>query len=446
MQTKAPRAILIGFMCAVLLGSLLLYLPISRAQGHQISYIDSLFTATSAICVTGLTVQNISSCFSPFGKMLILILMQIGGLGIVVFSVLLAIILGRKIALTDNVIVQTTLDNTGIQGIKYLILSVIGLTLLIELIGALFLFLRWQAMGLWSLKERIVHSIFNSISAFCNAGFALFPDNFEFFRGDSCTNLVIMLLIFFGGLGFLVLIDIIRFFTAPKKYPKRLILQSKIVLLSSLLLIFVGALAIFFFDSQIALKGFSMKEKIYASAFQSVTARTAGFNTINIASLSDASKIFVILLMFIGASPGSTGGGIKTCTFVVLLASFFSIFRQEKEISIFKRTIPKDIFYRAFGIFFASLAVVIFISLLLSYVENHFAGKDFLSIIFEVTSAFGTVGLSTGITPFLSNPGKLLIILTMFIGKVGPLTAGFAIATGKTKSLYKYSEEKVMVG
>lgn len=455
-----PQIVVLSFLSVIFVGTALLSLPVAWRSGGRLAFVDALFTATSATCVTGLIVKDTGSFFSPFGQSVILGLLQAGGLGIMTLSTLFAVLFGRRLTIKENVVVQGALDHHKIEGLTALIKYILLITLGIELTGAMLLFSRWIHLPTANPLRVVYWALFHSISAFCNAGFSLNAASFIKYRQDTYVNLVMMALIILGGIGFVVLIDIPKIFKwgFRKLFLRRredlshvfskISLQTKVAISVSVVLILLGALVLFLIENHRILYGLSMKDKIMGSFFQSVTSRTAGFNTLPIRNLTSPALFFLIILMFVGASPGSTGGGIKTCTLGVLLAGAWSMIKNRDHISIFKRTIPRPIFRKA--VMIAGLAVtwIVLVTMLLSFVEdrNEAMPNYFLRILFEVTSAFSTVGLSTGITPLLSPIGKLLIMITMFAGRVGPLTLALALTMRGQKIFYKYPEEKVMVG
>lgn len=441
----------VSFLLVIIIGGAVLLLPQSSNPGHSLSAIDAFFTATSATCVTGLAVKDVGKDFSIFGQMVILFLIQIGGLGIMTLSTFFAIILGRRFTLRENVIMKGALDRDSAEELKALIVYILFLTFTIEAIGALCL---WPRLG------SLYYAIFHSVSAFCNAGFSLYTNNLENFRSDAVVNGAIIALIILGGLGFVVLVDMGKFFRNifKKIFFKRqnqgfnlfskVNLQTKIVVSITSILILLGVFVFLVLENGKTLYGLGIKDKLLISFFQSVTPRTAGFNTVAISNLASPTLFFMIILMFIGASSGSTGGGIKVNTLGVLLGGAWSMVKNRDNVHLFKKTVPKIIFRRCVMIAGLAGAWLVIFTMLLSFVE---AGKEampnyFLRILFEVTSAFGTVGLSTGITPILSSFGKFLLMMTMFAGRVGPLTLALAVAIKEDKFLYKYPEEKVMVG
>ena len=448
-RLKPPQIVALSFLVVIVIGTLLLSLPIASDMEGGIGLVDRIFTATSATCVTGLIVRDTSNDWTPFGQTVIFILFQAGGLGIMTLSTFFAVLLGRRLTLREDIVIHKALARDRVYGAKKLITYIVGLTVFVELAGAALLFLRWSHIESWPLKERLVKSVFHSVSAFCNAGFSLFSNSFMDFKGDAYINIIMMLLIFIGGMGFIVILDIWKGVFSIREYRKtRLSLQSKIVLITSLLLIIIGATAVLALENNNVLGGMPLKDKLFGSVFQSVTSRTAGFNTLPISRFAPPTLMVLMFLMFIGASPGSTGGGIKTCTFAIIMVTAGAMSRNRDKVSIFARTIPRTIVRRAVLIFILALAWIFSATLLFVIFERENLGADNIVIrsLFEVTSAFGTVGLTTGITPQLSVLGKLLITITMFAGRIGPLTLALAVAIKEEKLDYTYPEEKVMVG
>ena len=449
MRLKPPQVVVLSFLVTIIVGTLLLNLPIAHNVEGETNLLDSIFTATSATCVTGLIVRDTSEDWSPFGKIVIFLLFQAGGLGIMTLSTFFAVLLGRKLTLRENVVIQSALARDRVYGAKRLITYIVGLTVIVELIGASLLYWRWSHIESWPLKERLVKSIFHSVSAFCNAGFSLFSNSFVNFEGDVYINAIMIFLIFLGGIGFIVILEILRgiFFVREYKKP-RLSLQSKIVLVTSLFLIVAGAFFILALENNNVLSGMTLKEKLFGSVFQAVTPRTAGFNTLPVSKFAPSTLMVLMFLMFIGASPGSTGGGIKSCTFAIVMATAWTMSKNRDRVFMFGRTIPRTIVRRAILIFILALVWIFSATLLFVIFErgNLEAENIVVRSLFEVTSAFGTVGLTTGITPQLSPLGKLLITITMFVGRIGPLTLALAVAIKEERLDYTYPEERVMVG
>lgn len=436
----SSRVILLSFAIPILLGAILLALPVSSASGNSVGWLDALFTSTSAVCVTGLVVVDTGTAYSLFGQIVIMCLIQIGGLGFMTYSVLVAVVLGKKIGLKDRLLIQQSTNALSTQGVVRLSLGIFSAALIIEALGALLLTARW--MGDMDFKTALYYGIFHSVSSFNNAGFGLWSDSLSRYVGDPLINIVITLLFIVGGLGFTVILDLWK-----NRSWRKLSLHSRIVLAASAILCVVGFLVIAGIEwfNPDTFGTLTWSEKMWAGYFQGVVTRTAGFNTIDIASMMTASQFFMIFLMFIGASSGSTGGGIKTTTFVVLLLTLVSIVRGKRDVQIMHRRIPQSIIMRALAVMIISVGVVTTATFLLTLSE-HSLRKDFMEMLFEVTSAFGTVGLSMGLTPELSPLGKLIIILTMFIGRLGPLTLAFALSQKQSQEKFRYPEEKVLIG
>jgi len=363
------------------------------------------------------------------------------------FSTLFAVLLGRKIGLHETDAIKSTLDRNTVLGLNRLIMYILVMTLTVEAIGAGLLFFRWRVLTDWSVLETAQNAVFHSVSAFCNAGFSLFRDSLMAFSSDPVINLTMMGLIFLGGIGFIVTFNLVGLVLRPDS-RRRLSLQFKVVFTVSGILILAGAALIFIFEADNILKGLAPGERILVSLFQSVTARTAGFNTLPIGSMAVPSLIVLLLLMFVGASPGSTGGGIKTTTAAVLAAVVAGGLKNKKRPHLFGRSVSRRVIREALSIFFLAISWVFLATLVLAYLErnNHEMSGSLMSALFEVTSAFGTVGLSTGVTPGLSDGGKLCITATMFAGRLGPLTLALAVALRERKDRFVYPEENIMVG
>lgn len=429
-----------GFGIIIVIGAILLTLPISSSAGESIGFLNALFTSTSAVCVTGLVVLDTGTDFSTFGQVVIMLLIQVGGLGFMTYGVLIAIILGKKIGLQERILFQESTKSITSQGFVRLVLSIIAIAFVLEAIATLVLTLRWH--GEMGYAQAFYYALFHSISAFNNAGFSLWSDSLSGYVGDPLVNLLITALFIIGGIGFTVILDLYH-----KRRWRTLSLHSKIVISSSVILSLAGFLFIFLLElfNSTTFGALTWSERLWAAYFQGVTPRTAGFNTIDIGSMMVASQFFIIFLMFIGASTGGTGGGIKTNTFVVLLLAVWSIIRGKKEAQLFQRRIANEIILRALAVIMISIVVVLGVTLLLTITE-HGHHDDFLDILFEATSAFGTVGLSMGLTAELTPLGKLIIIVTMFIGRLGPLTLAYALAKKAYMSKIRYAEEKVLIG
>jgi trk system potassium uptake protein len=435
-----------GYALFILIGAFLLMLPVSVA-GEGIGFVNALFTATSAASVTGLGVVDTGTVFTLFGQIVILALIQIGGLGIMTLSTLLMMMAGIRPGMTSRTVVQDTFNLDGMIDFKSILKDIIFFTLAIEGIGAallLFYFLPQR-----SLPEAVYFSIFHSIAAFCNAGFALFPDNFIKFQGAWGFNIVVCLLIILGGIGFIVLSEIKRKVPMNKRGFARLSLHSKIVLSVTSILIVSGTILITAMEWDRTLLHLRLPEKFLAGFFQAVTTRTAGFNTLPIGEMDNEALFFMILLMFIGASPGSCGGGIKTSTVACLFSLGLSRLKGVERPTLFKRSITQESVGRAASVTMVSMLVVVIGTLIMLIAETGSGGLPnrgkFIEIFFEVVSAFGTVGLSTGITGTLTAFGKLIITAVMYVGRLGPLVVAMAVSR-KSAPRYSYAEENIMIG
>ena len=418
--------ITIGFLLSILIGGTLLYLPISQKSGADVSLVDAFFITISAICVTGLSTIDVANSFNLFGYTIIALLIQIGGLGIVCAGLSIILLAGQKIGIKERILIKDSLNLNSLKGIVKLVKSIFRITFIIEFIGALFSFCSF--IKYYKFKDAIVISIFHSISAFNNAGFDLIGNfrNLVPFENDILLNLTTSGLIILGGLGFIVINEIIE-----KKDFKKISLHSKIVIKMSIALLIIGTLVIYA-SSDISL---------LASFFTSVSSRTAGFNTVPIDSFNKVSLLFIMILMFIGASPSSTGGGIKTSTFYSLIKGTYSIC-SNKRCHSFKREISHETILKSFIVLFVGMIVVTSCLICLCIFEPNI---DLLDLLFESISAFATVGLSTGITSELSTISKIVIMITMFIGRVGGLTL-LSLWTKKGKKYVSYPTEDILIG
>ncbi|MEK3658087.1 Trk family potassium uptake protein [Paenibacillus odorifer] len=429
----------LGFASIILIGALLLMLPISSTSGNAVSFIDALFTATSATCVTGLVVLDTGTTFTIFGKTVIMVLIQVGGLGFMTMATLFAMMMKRKISLRDRLILQEAMNQGSMEGIVRLIRRVLIYSLVIEGCAAVLLSIRW-AFDM-PLGKAIYFGIFHAVSMFNNAGFDIFGDfrSLTDYVYDPLVNIVVMFLIVSGGIGFIVMSDLVEF-----RVKRKLSLHSKVVLSTTAGLILIGALVIFIFEftNQRTLGNLNFGGKILSAFFQSVSPRTAGANTVDIAGLRQASQFFMVILMFIGASPGSTGGGVKTTTFTIMIGAVIAMLRGREDVVLFRYRLAQERIYKALTLTLLALLLVLTVSMLLSTTED----SNFLAILFETTSAFATVGLTMGLTPELSIFGKILICLTMFAGRLGPLTLVYALGPKQGKPLYKHPEGKIIIG
>ncbi len=455
-----PRALASLFVVLIAAGSGLLMLPRSHHL-EPLSFTDAVFTAASATCVTGLIVKDTGKDFTPMGQMIILTLIQLGGLGIVIFGAVMAMILGQALSVRESAAMQDLLNTQTLSRIVRMIAFIILTTLLVEAVGALALYSMWEeADGRLAAPEgRWFCSIFHSVSAFCNAGFSLFSDNLMSYKATARVYLVIAPLIVLGGLGFSVLYNLlsvaqdhlVRFvyrlkhpgFVFTARSPVRLQLQTKIVLTVSALLIAAGTGALFLFET--CRPEGPYKGDVLTAFFHSVSARTAGFNTVDIASLSEASRFILIVLMFIGGSPGSTAGGIKTVTFAVVVMIAWASIRKRRDVEMFRRSIRLLVVGRAVTVVFLFGLTLLTATLGLAITERH-SHFALLDLLFEAASALATVGLSTGITPSLTDAGKWIIIFTMLIGRLGPLTLLAGLTHEIKPAGFEYPSEPVVVG
>ena len=436
----------LSFLLLILGGAMLLILPASAHSGKT-GFIDALFTAASATCVTGLVVVDTGVHWSTFGQLVILALMQIGGLGIMTFSAFIVYIIARKLSLWDQGMLEYSFSGDSRKNLGHLLWMIVIGTLVTESIGATILSIRFAHDV--EIGRAIYFGIFHSISAFCNAGFSLFSNSLMDYRGDIAVNLTIMALIIFGGLGFWVLYDL-RNIVGHKRNLHSTSLHTRTVLSVSAVLILFGFVIFLMVEWTQSMSLFSLKEKVLASLFQSVSARTAGFNTLDIGALSNGSLFVLLLLMFIGASPGSCGGGIKTTSFVLILAMIKSRMLNQDQVQISNRGIANSTISKAIAIAFTAIVVLGVSIMLLLIVESPLHAQMhqrtlLVDLMFEAFSAFGTVGLSTGVTSVLSSPAKFILILLMYIGRIGPITLTIALAGVHSKNL-QFAEENVWVG
>ncbi|MFT9494621.1 TrkH family potassium uptake protein [Anaerosolibacter sp.] len=441
-QLNPAQILVIGFATVILIGAILLSLPFASKNGESIGFINALFTSASAVCVTGLVVVDTGTHWTIFGQVIILLLIQIGGLGFMTLTTLIALVLGKRIMLRERLIMQEALNQFSTAGVVRLTQRIIITTFTIEGIAALLLSIRF--IPIYGLPKGIGFGIFHSISAFCNAGFDLIGDfrSLTPFVEDPLVNIVVGSLIVIGGLGFTVVMEIWN-----KRSFKNFSLHTKLVILITGILLSIGFIVILIleYSNPNTMAGLTLKGKFLSAAFHSITPRTAGFNTLPTDKLTMASIFFTIVLMFIGGSPAGTAGGVKTTTAGVILWTIISEIRGKTDTEVFRKRIPREIVSRSLAIVGLAGVLVVIVTMILSITEK---GHSFLEIFFEVTSAFGTVGLSLGITSSLTDIGKLLISLTMFAGRVGPLTVALALANQqlRNKGHYRYPEDKVIVG
>lgn len=439
-ELNGVQTLALGFIVLIFVGSLILSLPVSSINGEPTNYLDSLFTATSSVCVTGLVTVDTGTHWSQFGQVVIMCLIEIGGLGFMSITVFIAALLGKKITLKERLFVQEAMNTFSIQGLVKMVKYVICFTFTMQFFGAILL--STQFIPEYGLKKGIFFSIFHSISAFCNAGFDIIG-NFNSlvpYSSNAVIILTLSLLIIIGGLGFTVIIELFNY-----KNTKRLSVHSKIVLFITGMLLIAGTVFIFLleFKNKNTIGDMNIFDKVLNSFFSSVSPRTAGFNSIPIDEMTTASKFMTILLMFIGGSPGSTAGGLKTATFGIVILTLISVIKGRDDTEAFGRRFSKDLVYKSFALLMIAVGLVITVTLVLSITEYD---KQFLDLLFEAASAFGTAGLTTGVTQGLSFTGKIIIIITMYCGRVGPLTVALALGHRKKKTGYRYPEGKILIG
>ncbi len=456
LSIRLPQALVLGYILLVLIGTYLLSLPFA-STGTPVGVLDSLFTATSAVCVTGLIVVDTATRFSRAGQLVIIALIQIGGLGIMSFSTFLLYVLSGRFSFHGRRLVMETLGTSSLSGLAPLLGSVFSFTVAMEAGGALLLWLGFARTLPW--REAAFHGSFHAVSAFCNAGFSTFTDNLAGFTGVPLVNLVVMILIVSGGLGFVVVTELSLMARSARRKltggvaagaSDKLSLHTKVVLTTYGALLLAGLLGFWLAERNGTLAGRSTADQIMVSAFHSVTPRTTGFNTVNVSEVTLPTAFMLILLMFVGAAPGSCGGGIKVSTLGVLLGLSAARLKGARDAVLFRRRLPDAIVSRAVAIFSVSVALVIAAVFLLTITERGSTtrvgtNEGFLAILFEAVSAFGTVGLSRGITPYLTGAGKLTIICLMFVGRLGPLNVALAVGRGEGPR-YRRPSESLMVG
>lgn len=435
-STSAFQTIIVSFLCIILVGTLLLLLPFATKEGNTTTFSDALFTSVSATCVTGLIVKDTATHWTVFGQAVILMLIQIGGMGVITISVGLVGLTGKKIGLRERSIMQESISAPQLGGIVRFTSFIIRTVLVIELIGAILLLpvfcKEFGAVGIW-------YAVFHSVSAFCNAGFDLMgvKENFSSlvsFADNAYVNIIIMLLIIIGGISFMTWQDVKEHKFRFRKYT----LQSKIIIIVSTILIFVPAVYFFFFEYSDVPTG----SRIIYSLFQSVTTRTAGFNTTNLDAMSDSGKVLMTALMLVGGSPGSTAGGMKTTTVAVLFLAAITVFGRKKDVKCLDRRLPEDVVRNSGAIFFIYMALFITSAAIISRIEN----LPILTCLFETGSAIGTVGLTLGITTSLSLPSRIILIFLMFFGRLGGLTMIYAALPSGSAEATKMPLEKITVG
>jgi len=446
--------IVMSFMLAIIVGTVLLALPFATKASGGIGFFNALFTATSAVCVTGLVVADTASTWSVFGQTVIIILIQIGGLGIMTAAYSFILVLGKRMGLKERMTIRESLNNFSIQGVVKLFRTILITTFSIELIGVILLSTRFiPAFGFWN---GLAKSVFHSISAFCNAGFDIMGTeaapfvSMTGFNRDPIVVITIAFLFIIGGLGFVVWKDIVSLETDEISGKRKIrltrfrdmMLHSKVVIIMTVSLILLGTFLILIFENNNTLAGLGFFHKIDNAFFHSVTPRTAGFNTLPVDKMLPETQFLTTILMFIGAAPGSTGGGIKITTMAIVIFAIYSYLRSSDEVNMLKRKVAPSVVRKALAIFFVGITIVF----LTTFVLLLSGAGSFKECIFEAVSAFGTVGLSTGITPSLPLAGKIAITFTMFIGRVGPLALAVSLTPLAIKKPYQYPEGKISVG
>ncbi|WP_088893406.1 TrkH family potassium uptake protein [Leptolyngbya ohadii] len=441
-----PRTICFGFLAVISFGTILLMLPISIAEGTWGDFITAFFTSTSAVCVTGLVVVDTGTYFSFWGQLFIMLLIQVGGLGYMTATTFLLLILGRRFGLRERLAIQQSLDSPGLSGVVQLVKSIIAMTLIFELTGAFVMILVFAPQH--GFDRALWLGIFHSVSAFNNAGFGLFPDNMISYATNLPINLIIPLLIIFGGIGYQVIYEMYLWLRDRLTRSRERIvfpLNFKIVTSTTIFLLLLGTIAFLYieYNNPETFGQYNFTGKLMVAWFQAVVPRTAGFNSIDYGKMTDAGLFITIALMFIGASPGSTGGGIKTTTFRILYECTKAVLQGKEEVLCYQREIPIALIRKAVGVVFGSLTTVVLATVLIAISDPQ---VEFIRVLFEAVSAFATVGLSTGITASFSVFAKLVLIATMYIGRVGILLLMSAILGDPTPTRVRYPEENLLVG
>lgn len=437
------RILALGFAIVIVIGAILLSLPVASQNGEITPFIDCIFTSTSAVCVTGLVVLDTGTYWTYFGKTVIMLLIEIGGLGFMSVATLVFLVLGKRITLKERLVMQEAMNVNSLQGLVKMVRYVLIFTIYVQITGAVLF--STQFIPEFGIAKGIYYSVFHSVSAFCNAGFDLMGNfnSVTAYANNSVVILTIAALIIIGGLGFYVWVEIYNY-----KGIKKLSLHSRVVIYTTLVLIVGGAILMYIFEKNnpLTMQAMPIKGKILSSIFASVSPRTAGFNSIPLDGMTMAGKFLTIILMFIGGSPGSTAGGIKTATAVVLFMTVVSVVKGRENTEIFQRRINKEVVYKALVIALLGLLLVVVVTMILSITEQ--PNIPFEHFLYEATSAFATVGLTLGLTTKLSFVGKIIICLTMYAGRVGPLTIILALAKNKSgkSGTIKYPEGKILIG
>lgn len=441
-QKNTGRFIIYSFLSIIIAGALLLMLPGATQDGEGLAFIDALFTSTSAVCVTGLIVVDTATHFTLFGELVIMGLIQLGGIGIITFATFLFLYISGGLGVGQMNIIKNLVAEENTNLVTATLKKVVGFTFFAELLGFIGYYFTWS-IEFSSQGQRILFSAFHAVSSFCNAGFSLFTNSLAdpFNTTNYGVNITTMMLIVVGGLGFTVVWEIISKRKKQHHWEKKLSVHARTVLVTTGILIVAGTVLILFIEWGHTLAGYSFGDKVLISLFQSITTRTAGFNTIDTGAIGISATLIMLIFMFIGGSPASTAGGIKTTTFAILMRSIAMTVRGYSRMELLKRTISNNTIFRAMTVVLLSAFCIIISTILLSFTES----QPFLDLIFEEVSAFATVGLSRGITGDLTSWGKSIIIVSMFLGRVGILTFMVAIASDVDNRKYRYPEESVMV-
>ena len=437
LKKHPPMILALSFMGLIIMGSLLLLMPVSQSE-NNVAYIDCLFTSTSAVCVTGLVTVPTFSAWTAFGKFVIIVLIQMGGLGFMTFTTLLALTLRKRVSFSDRIILKEQTNSDDLSGMVKLITYILKATFIIETVGAILLM--FSFVPEYGLKG-VAYSFFHSISAFCNAGFDIIkPDSLVSINHNKLVLSVLGTLVFLGGLGFVVFSDLIK----NKFKFKKLHLHTKFVLVTTFLLLSISTIAFFFIEGNNpdTLKGYSFADKFINSLFQSITLRTAGFASINQAKITQASVAIGVVNMFIGGSPAGTAGGIKTTTFALLVVAVISEIKQREDVEVFQRRVNGKLIRKALTTIMLGLLWVSTVTIIILILTN----RDLSDVIYEVASAFATVGLSRNLTPSLDVISKILIILSMYVGRTGLMTVILALKAKTKKKYYREAEESVIIG
>ncbi len=437
---RPAQAVVVGFAAAITLGTAALSLPIAKAGGGSASFVEALFTATSAVCVTGLTVVDTPTYWSPFGQVVILVLIQLGGLGIMIFAALIGLVLARRLSVRSRLTTASEAKAVGFDDVRGLVRGIVLISLSIEAVTALLLFMRFVSGYSYDIGEAAWHALFHAVSAFNNAGFALYGDNLMGFVSDPWVCLPIAAAIILGGLGFPVIMQLRREFTSPLHWT----MNTKIVLWGTVVLLVAGTayITVLEWENPATFGALEPPARILAGFFHSVQTRTAGFNAVDIGLMHDETWLGMDVLMFIGGGPAGTAGGIKVTTFAVLFFIMVTELRGEGAVNIFGKRLSRAVHRQAITVVLIAVAAVIAATAALMLLTD----ADLDRILFEAVSAFGTVGLSTGITASVGEPAQLILVLLMFLGRIGPLTLGSAIALRDRRILYEYPKERPAIG